>query len=456
MSLEGEFGSYEPLRRILDSPRIQELQDRMRIRLHDGDAARELILVQKANLPESNYQPDLVLAIDGDSRTYKPANGFPGAEIGYVTIASVLIDMQQINELAKEEFISPRKFRETEKASTFESVFPGNNVFVPGESSPKSSLRRYLFDEMQRQSIFSEGETLLDTYEYLLKIKRSRFPDSEKSGPDSPIEGIDEKMTYGYGEFPCKHTGKPLFSTDALRLHELMTPSGSNGELFGQIKSTLEKLWLIHILRAFERKGWLATLRRVAFIMDGPLAVFNTSSWLAKTIAIELRRLNDLQKTMNGTDLLLIGIEKSGSFYNHFTDIDTSIDGLTDKFPRQSALLLTDKYIKENIIYSESIKPYGQDTYFGRKLFYKTNNGQKLVAVLATYTDAQKDLETATPDQFPRLNDVMNLLDHLESNQYPNSVSALISAHSEAVTPLYFGKRIFEDIAREIRERSLR
>ncbi|NCI50912.1 DNA double-strand break repair nuclease NurA [Sediminibacterium roseum] len=456
MSLEGEFGSYEPLRRILDSPRIQELQDRMLIRLHDGDDAKETILVQKANLPESNYQPDLVLAIDGDSRAYKPANGFPGAEIGYVTIASVLIDMQQINELAKEEFISPKKFREMEKASTFESVFPGNNMIVTGESSPKSSLRRYLFDEMQRQSIFSEGETLLDTYEYLLKIKRSRFPDSEKSMPDSPIEGIDEKMTYGYGEFPCKHTGKPLFSTDALRLHELMTPSGSNGELFGQIKSTLEKLWLIHILRAFERKGWLATLRRVAFIMDGPLAVFSTSSWLAKTIAIELRRLNDLQKTMNGNDLLLIGIEKSGSFYKHFTDIDTSIDGLTDKFPRQSALLLTDSYIKENIIYSESIKPYGQDTYFGRKLFYKTNNGQKLVAVLATYTDAQKDLETATPDQFPRLNDVMNLLDHLGSNQYPNSVSALISAHSEAVTPLYIGKRIFEDIAREIRERSLR
>lgn len=89
-----------------------------------------------------------------------------------------------------------------------------------------------------------------------------------------------------------------------------MNPGGSNGEMFGQIMATLEKLWLVHILRAFEHKGWLATLRRVAFIMDGPLAVFSTSSWLAKVISHELTRLNELQRKINGQDLLIIGIEK--------------------------------------------------------------------------------------------------------------------------------------------------
>src|ERR1700745_139922 len=68
------------------------------------------------------------------------------------------------------------------------------------------------------------------------------------------------KVTYDYGEYVCKHSGDPLFSTDALLLHELMNSGGSNGEMFGQIMSTLEKLWLVHILRAFEKKGWLATL----------------------------------------------------------------------------------------------------------------------------------------------------------------------------------------------------
>jgi hypothetical protein len=188
--------------------------------------------------------------------------------------------------------------------------------------------------------------------------------------------------------------------------------------------------------------------------MDGPLAVFSTSSWLTKVISHELSRLNELQKQINGQDLLIIGIEKSGTFFNHFIEIDTTKDGVTDKFPKQSALLLNDGYIKRNIIFSESSKPYGQDTYFGRKFFYKTASGQKIVPVVACFNEYQRNLDTANPDQFTRLADVMNLLDQLVSSRYPNSVSPLVSAHAEAAIPLNLGKRIFEDIAREIREKS--
>jgi hypothetical protein len=455
MGFEGEFASYEPLRRVLDSAKVKALQERMFVRHPGGDDFVEGTLTYKADLQESDIRPDLVLAIDGSNHPTKAVNGFPGAEIGYVTIASVLIDLKQVQDLSKSEFIDPRKFRETEKSSTIESVFPGCNVILGEEDSPMTSLRRALFDELKSNSVFPDSETLLDTYEHLLRIKRRRFPDTPNKMPWSPIEGIEERMTYDYGEYKCPYTGKALFSTDALRLHELMNPSGSNGELFGQIMSTLEKLWLIHILRAFEKKGWLATLRRTAFIMDGPLAVFSTSSWLTKAIEVELRRLNDLQRTINECDLLLIGIEKSGAFLNHFLEIDTTKDGIKDKFPKQSALLLDDSYIKENIIYSESTKKYGEDTYFGRKFFYKTNAGHKIVAVVANYNEMQKNIETARPEQFSRLADVMALLDGLSSNQYPNSVSPLISAHAEAAIPLNVGKRIFEDIAREIRERTV-
>lgn len=453
MSFEGEFASYEPLRRVLDSLKIQALQDRMRVRKAEASEHESIgdLLTDKKDLPQSTIQPDLILAIDGSYMAAKAVNGFPGAEFGYITIASVLIDLKLIKQLATDDFIDPKKFRETEKASTIESVFPGCNIILDSEKCAKSSLRRALFEELKSNVIFSEGETLLDTYEHLFRIKQEKF--SERNLPNSPIDGVDKEMTYGYGEYTCPHSGEALFSTDALRLHELMNPGGSNGELFGQIMSTLEKLWLIHILRSFEKKGWLGTLRRVAFVMDGPLAVFSTSSWLTKVIEVELRRINELQKQVNGEDLLIIGIEKSGTFFNHFIDIDTNKDGIKDEFPRQSALLLTDDYIKRNIIFSESTKPYGQDTYFGRKFFYKAASGQKIVPVVAWFNDSQKNITTANPNQFTRLGDVMNLLDQLVSSRYPNSVSPLISAHAEAAIPLNLGKRIFEDIAREIRER---
>jgi hypothetical protein len=161
-----------------------------------------------------------------------------------------------------------------------------------------------------------------------------------------------------------------------------------------------------------------------------------------------------LQRQLNGQDLLIIGIEKTGTFVNHFEAIDTTKDGISDKFPKQSALLLDDNYIKKNIIFRESDKPYGQDTYFGRKFFYKTELGQRIVASVATYSEEQSNIRTANPNQFSRLADVMNLLDKLFSSRYPDALSPLVSAHAEAAIPLNLGKRIFDEIAREIRENS--
>ncbi|MFC1733530.1 DNA double-strand break repair nuclease NurA [candidate division KSB1 bacterium] len=261
-------------------------------------------------------------------------------------------------------------------------------------------------------------------------------------------------MTYGFGKFSCPHTGKLLYSTDAMRLHELMNPGGTNGELYGQIMQMLEKLWLIHILRAFEKRNWLPTLRRMAFVMDGPLACFSTWSWLNKSIIVELRRINELQKKINGADLLIVGIEKSGTFFNHLEEIDTEKDGTSGRLPPQTAFLLTDDYIKRNIIYTESDKVYGQDIYFGRKFFYKTKSGYKVVPVVAFFNDDQQNIRTAHSDQFPCLREIMNLLDELVSSRYPDSISPLVSAHAEAAIPLNLGKKIFEEIAQEIRKKS--
>lgn len=457
MGFKGEFASYEPLRRLLSSDKVENLKERFKVRNSEEEAERVVSeIISKHDVAESDLKPDLVLAIDGSYMPAKAENGFPGAEFGYVTVSSVLIDLKKVQNLESNDFIDPKEFRKTEKASTVDTVIPGCNIVIDDEKDAKSSMRKALLEQMRSNRIFEKGETLLDTYKYLLNIKRARFKD--ENPPKSPIEGFGDKdMTYsesGEEEFVCPYSGETLYCTDALRLHELMNPAGSNGEMYGQIMATLEKLWLVHILRSFESNNWLPTLRRVAFIMDGPLAVFSTSSWLAKVISYELNRINEKQKAINKNDLLIIGIEKSGTFYNHFEGIDTTSEGIAGNFPKQSALLLNDHYIKKNIIFSQSKKPYGLDTYFGRKFFYKTKSGQRLVPVAACYTLRQSDLVTSNISQFTRLGDIMELMDSLASSRYPNSISPLISAHAEAAIPMNLGTRIFEDIAKEIRDRN--
>jgi hypothetical protein len=319
-------------------------------------------------------------------------------------------------------------------------------------------MRKVLFEDLLLEAPFydlneNNKETLFQTYEYLLKIKRDKGTDAKT--PKCPIEDCEKDFSYGFGIYECKcEKKKTLFSSDALRLHELHNDGGSCGEMYGQIMFTLERLWLIHILRGFERTNNLDVLRKLAFIVDGSLAVFSTPSWLAKPIEDELRRINDLQKEINGQDLIILGIEKGGQFVNHFEALDTDREGFAGKIPNQSAILLNDKYIKKNIKLSDSDKHFGKDTYFGRKFFYKTNNGYRVTANVAVFNDYQKDLDTAYPNQFPRLADVMSLLDQVVSSRFQNSVSPLLSAHAEASIPLNLGKRIFQDIAREIRSRS--
>lgn len=453
MSFEGEFAHYEPLRRIFSSEKVESFLQGLHVRDIATNVSDVVTKVTKKQDLEdtNNVKPTLILAIDGSVAEGDVTKGFPNANYGLITVASVLIDLDKIKKIEAEKFPDPRAVNETESASTIESVFPGCNVFQNINEAPKEYLRRQIYEELENSSAFPDGgETLLDTYEYLLSTKL-RNPGNP---PKCPIEGYeDEDLVIQKGITTHQASGKPLYSTDALRLHELMNPSGSNGEMYGQIMSAFEKIWFVNILRSFEKKGWLGTLRRVVFFIDGPLAVFSTPSWLANCISEEIIRINNIQKEINGQDMMILGIEKTGTFCNHFQDLDTNREGIEDVFPRESAFLITDEYIKKNIIFSDSPKPYGEDTYYGRKFFYKTASGQRLVPVVASFSDKEKDLSTAEVSQFSRLKDIMELLDQLVSSRYPNSITPLISAHAEAAIPFNMGQKLFEQIARQIIER---
>lgn len=452
MGFEGEFASYEPLRRILSGRKVKSLQDSLIVNDNTNPDINLLTkhTFTKSQLP-SNYSPNYIIAIDGGYHAAKIQNGFPGAEIGYIAISASLILNDEAELISKKTFINPKDFRKTEKASTLDTVIPGCNVIIKGEVDTKSSMRRMLFEELASTRVFEGGETLLETYEYLLKLKlKDGFSRPAKS-PIADWENTD--MVYKYGRYKCLKSSQWLYSTDALRLHELMDPVSDNGGMYGQIMSMLEKLWLIHILRAFEQKGWFELLGKIIIALDGPLACFSTWSWMHKTIIKEVNRINEAQKQKTHTDLLIFGIEKSGAFYNHFETIDTENSGVLGKFEKQTGILLDDAYIKKNIIYSDSRKPYGEGTYFGRKLFYKTKTNHRLVVNTAFLTEHHADLATANTDQYPRLADLINILDGLTSSRYPNSITPLTVAHSEAAIPLNLGKRIFDEIAREIQRK---
>jgi hypothetical protein len=381
-------------------------------------------------------------------------NGYPSAQVGYVTVASVLLDVARMIQLDAKRPVDPRDFRTLEQAEAIDSVLPGCNVIIENEMNAVDSFRRALWELFQSKRLSENSESILETYEVLFGHKP---PDDPQKGQKCPYEDClraDKVFTRGHGQYECAcHLKRPLYSTDALRIHEFMNPEGSNQSMLTETMTVLERVWIVHILRSLEKASLLSAVRRMAFVLDGPLAVFGAPAWMSTAIMKELRRLNKAARVaLNDPtfNLMLVGIEKTGNFVEHLEQIEKGPEGHGDTLPKQAAVLLTDAYIKQRIIFSKSEAPYGRNTYYGRKAFYKTASGSLIVFSTPFLEDAHQDLTTADPSQFPRLADLMQLLDKLVSARYRNSLMPIISAHAEAAIPLTLGKNVLEKLARKL------
>jgi hypothetical protein len=448
MPYDGEFAQYKPLRRLVESERVKKLLRGYRVQ-SNAELANALEILQPLQIQPSDWMPTWIIGIDGSHAEVEIKNGFPGAEASYITIASVLLNVEKIRALDQQRPVNPVEFRTTEKAESIDCALPGCNVISEGEKSAKDSLRKSIFEVFKSTQMSSEGESLLDTYEALLQYKPITNSRQKCPYEDCPDE---RDLQLGAGQYKCPCTLKrSLYSTDALRIHERMSPAGSNGAIFGEIMQVWERVWVVHILRTMESKKWLSSLSRVAIILDGPLAVFGQPAWISQAIYRELSRINiAVRKVTGGRDLLLIGVEKTGTFVEHFEALDKNEGGELGSFPNQTVGLVNDSYIKKNIIFSDSTRLYGDATYFGRKLLYKTKSGARIVATLPFLSEEHKDTRTADPSQYPRLSDAISLLDQIISSRFPNAIVPLVSANAEAAIPLRLGNKVLEKLAKEL------
>lgn len=453
MPYDGEYAKYGPLKRIAQSERVQKLFGKCKVRVPADGAESQANFIPVDDFGRADWQPEWIIAVDGSHLEVKMENGFPGAEISYITVASVILNLKKVVELDQQRPVDPKEFRKTEQADSIDSAFPGCNMIIDGEVDAKSSLRRTIFETLAETSLSTDGESLLDTYEALLELRpRNEGEEERQRCPYEDCKADGKRYQRAKGKYDCKCPLKrSLYSTDGLRVHEGLLPAGSSEGMFSELMSVLERIWVVHILRTMEAKGWLSSLRRVAFVVDGPLAVYRHPAWVSQSIIRELARLNQRAREVNdGQDILLLGVEKTGQFVDHFVSLDTKRDGSKERIPSASCFLLPDKYIKQNIIFSESEAFHGAETYFGRKFFYKTRSGAHIVATVPFLKAGDRDLATANADQFPRLRDALTVLDRLVSSRYPSSLAPLISAHAEASIPLHLGTKVLEKLARDL------
>lgn len=446
MPYEGEFAGYRPLARIANSERVQDIVSRCKKRVpEEGYSDVEPLL---SDVQPSGWLPDLVLAVDGSYHQLRVENGYPGAELAYLTVASVILDVKKQRDLDRKRPVDPLASRGTEEAGSIDCALPGCNVIVDEESTPTASFRHMFFESIQEKRPLSDGETLLDTYESLLTYKPT-IRSQQCPYDDCPVDA-DYAPAPGVSACACGEQ-RPWYSTDALRIHEGLNPTGPSGAMFAEAMQVWERVWAVNFLRWIEREPRrFRLLKNLAIVLDGPLAVFGHPAWLSHAIYRELKRINEAARRVINKDLLLIGVEKSGAFVDHYEVLDAPTSEMDGKprFEAQTGVLLTNEYIRVHIAIGD--KPFGEDTYFGRKFFYKTSSGARIVASLPFLTEESRDLSRGDAQHFPRLDDAMSLLDATFSARFPNAVAPLVSAHAEAAIPLNLGREVLEQLAKSL------
>lgn len=445
MPYENEFASYRPLGRIAESEEVKSLLKQARVsRMTDEGPSIDPVHVAESAIT----MPEFVVAIDGSYAEVDVKNGYPGAKVGYCTVASVLLMLAELNRLDQHRPVDPIEFRKTEESSTIDAALPGSNVVIGEHISARDSFRQRLYDSLHDKILDEDNPiAFIRTYEELLALK----PNMRDPLCPYDYDGCELHFSIGAGMSGCPcEKRRAIYSTDALRIHERFHADGTNGEALGEVMQVWERVLLIHILRCFERRDWLDMLPRIAFVMDGPLALFGHPAWLSAAISKELKRINAAVRDSCGEDILLFGVEKTGTFVDHYAEIDQTESPGVQLFGPRTGFLLSDAYIKRRVIYSTSDKRYGLDTYFGRKMFYKTRNGARIVVNIPFLNEEQDSLEDSDLSLYPQISTTCLVLDKLVSSRFPNSLSPVIAAHANAAIPFNLGAKVLQQLAKAL------
>ena len=437
MPYKNERATGESLWRLEDNKSVQNFRGAIRTR--DPEEPYEF--------PPSIYPPrrertiKRIIAIDGSTVTKTVQNGFPKAEAALFNAAVIIIKTDELIKFGSDYIPSPSQLRDLERVNTMSAVLPGPNVVGKKsyEDTPKKFFRSTVRQELDFR-LDPGHESLLETFLAITSDPAVRYKKFQ-----CPIEDCGNQIFRPRANILCNCKNRQqLYPTDSLRTHERFYDNSSSEQAFTAFRMVIEHLLLVNILRYFHRHHPPEWFDDIAFVMDGPLAIFGMPAWLKEHIQTEVASIHNDLVRQGHAGLLLMGMEKTGEFLDHLEELDWhQSEGPRQRLQPGTALAPTTKYIYQHIRPNpDAQKTYGQAVYYGRKILYKNRTGQHAVVMTPIVNSAGREPNGTELIAFPRLGEALDIVDDLYTHLYRDGFIPLVRANAHAAIPLRQGQHI--------------
>lgn len=406
--------------------------------------------------------PEYIIAVDGSTYESSIDDRLPSTKVGFVKIGCMLIDMGKYNSLRTEggRFVDPFRVAELQDSnSPLTFTLPSANIRWNNKGNVRDSFRASIDEQLYGvKTRFNEKDPSTSLRTTLFHLASDR-PGKMRTGDPKRLkihkcpnceEGPLEVMDVPEQQY-CPHCGGEIYPSDCLRLWEEISDFQSNIQALNRFMMVVEHLVPIHYIRHLEENS-LSSLGSIAFFIDGPLAIFGNSAWLHASIMRYLSRVNQRLAKVNESNILMIGLQKTGQIADYMNTIDRFL-------PANRIYILDDDY-RYKYIYAgrEPAKNgFGAETYYGQDFIYKTPSGRTFIFSLPypfenkeLLTDGIQFMQAKTEiERYTELPRALALIQNFECDLYENAVVPIALAHRYTSISLVPGGRVLDLLTRE-------
>jgi hypothetical protein len=379
-----------------------------------------------------------IIAIDGGYTETFVREEYPSACIAFFTFGPLLFSLADLRALDTKRFIAPEDLQRLKQIERYTLVLPTKGIRHRSQPSLAATIRRAVYDFFEKER-GPDGQ-LLSSLKWFLFRRWKRQPDEN-------IRVELERCPYGCGHRsisfsyadaalkPCPGCGEPVFLTDSFRLHERIDEETGGSGIVAYVMTMLEQLVLVHLIRNIIAMK-PALLRHILFIKDGPLAFFGLVAPLYRPMR-EL--MGYLLSEHDGPTIRIAGLEKSGAFVEHAAAIQ-------DRMHPGSIFIVGDAYIRKYIVPGgETGTSYGQNTYYGQKVFFRAPGSEMYVATIPARTYKAEP----RPSDIPYLHEILALIGELRCSMYDNALIPIALANKLVSLSDFPSQRILTTFARQ-------